>query len=671
MKVMHFPLAKIAIAFIVGLFIAHFGNFSSLFSIVFFGVSFLILVVSIILKEKNYFAFLVLIASFGLGLLIDCIHFEPNRNHHYLHSITDENELFLIEIQIKERLKSTLHNERYTAEVIALNNQKSCGKIIFNLRKDSLNKHLLIGSTLHTTSTFYKNKKPSNPNQFDYGNYLANQNIYAQIYADKDEITINPKVEKNWNYYASIIRNKIIRNLEQHHFKKEELSVVIALILGQQQDISKEVLRDYQYAGAVHILSVSGLHVGFILLFITTLLKPIPNNRKGTILKLIITLMGLWAFGVLAGLAPSVVRSVTMFSFVAVGLFLRRSVNIYHSLLVSMFLILLFRPSFLFDVGFQLSYLALFFIIWLQPIFKSIWTPKSKITTYFWDISTVSFAAQIGTLPLSIYYFHQFPGLFFITNIVILPLLSIILAIAILVVVLASFDYVQLYLMKLLEWSIELLNTIIAWVASFEKFIFKDIPMSALMMSSLYLVLISFFILIEKPNYRKITALLISVLAFQGSWIFTHYQTQKATEFIVFHQKKSSLIIERNLGNVMVYSNDTILKKVNENWTLNSYLVANFCKIENSNRLKNFYYCKDKRIAVIDSSGIHLNKNPDVLILINSPKLNLERLLQSYQPKEIVADASNYKSYKKLWKATCEKEKIPFHDTSEKGFYKL
>lgn len=668
---MHFPLAKIAIAFIIGLFIAHFANFSSLFSIVFFGVSFLTLVVSIIFKQKNYFGFLVLIASFGLGLFIELIHFEPNRDHHYLHSITDENELFLIEIRIKERLKSTLFNERYTAEVIGLNNQKSCGKIIFNLRKDSLSKNLEIGSTLHTTSSFYKNKKPSNPNQFDYGSYLANQNIYAQIYANKEEIKINSKVQKNWNYFASMIRNRIIQNLEQHHFKKEELSVVIALILGQQQDISKEVLRDYQYAGAVHILSVSGLHVGFILLFITTLLKPIPNNRKGTIIKLIITLIGLWAFGVLAGLAPSVVRSVTMFSFVAIGLFLRRSVNIYHSLLVSMFLILLFRPSFLFDVGFQLSYLALFFIIWLQPIFKSIWTPKSKITTYFWDIITVSFAAQIGTLPLSIYYFHQFPGLFFVTNIIILPLLSIILAIALLVVVLASFDYVPFYLMKLLEWSIEQLNTIIAWVASFEEFIFKDIPMSALMMWSMYLVLISFFILIEKPNYRKITVVLISVLAFQGSWIFTHYQTQKATEFIVFHQKKSSLIIERNYGNVIVYSNDTILKKANENWALNSYLVATFCKVKSSNPLKNFYYFKDKRIAVIDSSGIYLNKNPDVLILINSPKLNLERLLQTYQPKEIVADASNYKSYKKLWKVTCEKEKIPFHDTSEKGFYKL
>lgn len=669
---MHFPLAKIAIAFIIGLLIAHYSNLNFFFSACFFGISLAFLsVVTFILKRNNYFVFGALATAFSLGFLIDSTHHEPNNNNHYLHSITDENELFLVEVQTKERLKSSQFNDRYRAEILSLNHRKSCGKIIFNLRKDSVNNNLSIGTRFHIKSSFYKNKKPYNPNQFDYGNYLANQNIYAQIYADNEELTIDPNLQKDWNYYASIIRSRIIRNLESHHFKKEELSIVIALILGQQQDISKEVLRDYQYAGAVHILSVSGLHVGFILLFITTLLKPIPNSRKGTIVKLIITLIGLWTFGVLAGLAPSVVRSVTMFSFVAIGLFLRRSVNIYHTLLVSMFLILLFQPSFLFDVGFQLSYLALFFIIWLQPIFKSIWTPKSKITTYFWDIITVSFAAQIGTLPLSIYYFHQFPGLFFVTNIIALPLLSIILAIALIVVVLASFNCVPIPLMKTLEWSIELLNDIIAWVASFEDFIFKDISMSALMMWCAYLVVIALFIFIEKPNYRKLVITLIGVLLFQISWMYTQFQTQNESEFILFHQKKKTLITMRNSGNVMVYSNDTIQRNTTENWALKSYLVANFCKLEDSKPLKNFYYFKDIKIAVIDSSGICLNKKPDVLILINSPKLNLERLLLTYKPKEIVADASNYKSYRKLWKATCAKEKIPFHDTSEKGFYKL
>ena len=185
------------------------------------------------------------------------------------------------------------------------------------------------------------------------------------------------------------------------------------------------------------------------MLFVTFILKPLPNTKRGSFIKLLIILASLSIFGIIAGLAPSVVRSVTMFSFVAIGNHLRRSVNIYHTLLVSILIILLFEPSFLFDVGFQLSYIALFFIIWLQPLLASIWLPKNKITKYIWDILTVSFAAQIGTLPLSIYYFHQFPGLFFVTNLVIIPLLSIIMVLGVLVMVLAAFGYVPFFLPNL------------------------------------------------------------------------------------------------------------------------------------------------------------------------------------------------------------------------------
>ena len=153
--------------------------------------------------------------------------------------------------------------------------------------------------------------------------------------------------------------------------------------------------------------------MGFIFLFLNFILKPIPNTKKGSFIKLSIILFSLFLFALIAGLSPSIVRSVTMFSFVAIGLHLRRSVNIYHTLLVSMLLILLFQAYFLFDVGFQLSYLAVFFIVWFQPILVSYWKPKNKIAKYGWDILTVSFAAQIGTLPLFppiswIVFYYQF-----------------------------------------------------------------------------------------------------------------------------------------------------------------------------------------------------------------------------------------------------------------------
>ena len=157
----------------------------------------------------------------------------------------------------------------------------------------------------------------------------------------------------------------------------------MALLLGQQQEISSEIIQDYQLSGAVHILSVSGLHVGLLMLFINFLLKPLRKNRFNSYLKLAIIITILWFFAFIAGLSPSVVRSVTMFTFVAIGMHLNRKTNIFHTLLVSILLILLFQPAFIVDVGFQLSYLALFFILWLQPLLASLWKPKRKLPLTF------------------------------------------------------------------------------------------------------------------------------------------------------------------------------------------------------------------------------------------------------------------------------------------------
>jgi competence protein ComEC len=237
------------------------------------------------------------------------------------------------------------------------------GKLLLNINKDSLNHSFIIGNRLQIQGSLYPNMAPKNPFQFDYGTYLKNKQIYGQLYANATQIKVSYRIEKDVWYYAAQIRNTIIDNLKKDGFNATELNVAVALLLGQQQDIDPEIIKDYQFAGAVHILSVSGLHIGFVLLFVTFINKTVPQNKRGSLLQLIVILCSLSLFGILAGLAPSVVRSVTMFSFVAIGQHLRRSVNMYHTLLVSILLILLVQPGFLFDVGFQLSYLALFFIL--------------------------------------------------------------------------------------------------------------------------------------------------------------------------------------------------------------------------------------------------------------------------------------------------------------------
>ncbi len=674
-KILQFPLTKIGFGFLFGILLFQMIKLSLLYVIVIYLICFSGIVVSHFVFEKtrkhrHVFGYFVILTATIVGISTAMVHKETLHSNHYSHQLPNFDSEHQLHLVLLEKLKSTTKNLRFTCSVKTLDSKNSFGKVILNISKNT-NQNYIIGKHLLINGFVIRNKKPFNPNLFDYGKYLENQEIYAQVYAKPNQIKIGKYEPSLWAGFSNF-RNKIINNLEHSDIPKEELYVLNALILGQQQDISSEVLKDYQYAGAVHVLSVSGLHVGFILLFITFLLKPIPNSRNGSLLKLLLLVIALWSFAILAGLSPSIVRSVTMFSFLAIGLHLRRTVAVYHTLIVSILLILLFKPSFLFDVGFQLSYLALFFIIWFQPVLSQIWQPKNKIIGYFWNIITVSFAAQIGTMPLSIYYFHQFPGLFFVTNLLILPLIGVIMAVGVLVVVIAIFCPIPYYLAKIVTYLIILLNSIIHWVASLDSFVIRNISFSKEMLWDSYLVIILIIFWIKIPKFNRLIVTLSSIVVLQIIFIIQKNKTLNENELIVFYSRRNSIITERTGKKVTVYSNDSILRNIENNLLIQTYLTGNFCFAKEKKSLPNLIYFKHQRILLIDSSAIYSNRiYPDILIISQSPKLNMRRLLKTIHPKIIIADGSNFKSYTKLWKATCIKEKIPFHNTNEEGFYKL
>jgi len=675
MIILQFPLARIGLFFILGLLLYQKGfqpNGFVVFIFLFVGLVGLVTMHRYANKRNAFksFGWLVALLSVVLGLSTAAFHQDTRSRLHYSH-LTEDQVPYHFQLTLHEKLKSTKKNQRYVAIIKSINHRKSLGKILLNIRHSSQNTNIPIGSHLAVDDLLYHNKAPFNPNQFDYSGYLENQQIYAQIYTLWPKLKIITTENTIWSKFSNF-RTKIIDNLKKSNFNETELAVMIALLLGQQQDIDPETLQEYQLAGAVHILSVSGLHVGFIMLFINFLLKPIPNTSRNAYIKLLIIVLALWSYGILAGLAPSVVRSVTMFSFVAVGQHLRRSVNVYHSLLVSVLLILLWKPSFLFDVGFQLSYLALFFILWLQPLIADFWQPKNKITRYIWDILTVSLAAQLGTLPLSIYYFHQFPGLFFVTNVLVLPLLGIIMVVGLVAVIIGCFGTVPKFVIVPLTMMIAIQNKCIGWVASWDALVFKNIGFTAAMLWTSYLVIIALGLWLQKPIYKKVVLAMVSVLLLQIVCLHNKWQSTNTQEMIVYHQKKSTMITERKNNKVILFGNDSIQNTIAKNQILQSYLTANFAKLTQRENLQNLYYFNTKKILLIDSSAaVPLNIKPDIVILVNSPKINLERYLSAYTPKQIVADGSNYKSYIRLWKATCHKAKIPFHITNEKGFYKI
>ena len=443
------------------------------------------------------------------------------------------------------------------------------------------------------------------------------------------------------------------------------------MLLGQRHEISKDILQNYQNAGAVHILAVSGLHVGIILLMLTFLLSPLDKLKHGTFIKLIIIIFLLWIFAFIAGLSASIVRAVTMFTAIAISMTVKQSINTYKALIISIFILLLFNPFYLFNVGFQLSYLAVFFIVWTQPLLYKLWKPNLRLFDYSWRLLTVSVAAQVGVLPLSLYYFHQFPGLFFLANLIIIPFLGIILGLGILVIALALLNILPDIIATLYSTIILMLNSVVEWIAKKESFLFQNISFSEISVVLYFLMIVLFFkwVEVKKLSYLKLS--LFAIMLFQMNLIVEKHFSNTNNEFIIFNKARESMLgIRKGQDLQLNHSLDTL--DINNESALKAYFIGtNADLISLDNKIKNVYAFHDKNMLVVDSMGIYNLKNypANYILLRQSPNINLVRLIKELNPELIIADASNYKNHIALWEKTCENNNIKFYYTVTDGAF--
>ena len=619
--------------------------------------------------EKNYtkshlFGIIAFITTFFIGVLTQTFHQKRNHLNHYSKFNTIED--VSLEFKIHKRLNTGDYYDRYEIDILNINQHKSSGRVLLNINIDSVHEVLNIDDVFACKTTLRSINEPLNPHQFNYKKYLNRNHIYHQLYLKPDELFKVSNTTNTIYGFADSIRKKVISSLKEYHFNTDELAVINALLLGQRQDISDEVYNNYISAGAIHILAVSGLHIGIILLLLNFLLKPLENIKKGEFVKLLLILLFLWGFAIIAGLSASVVRSVTMFSFIAYAMHFKRATNVFNILAISMFFLLLFRPSFLFDVGFQLSYIAVFAIVWIQPMLYKLWNPKLKMVDYLWQLLTVTLTAQIGVLPISLYYFHQFPGLFFISNLIIIPFLGIILGLGILVIILALTNILPQFVANIYGSIIRFMNNFVGWIANQEEFLFRDISFNWKQLITGYLLIICLVLLLKKVNAQRVTSFLIAVLIFQGVYIYDRYETGSIQRFIVFQDSNNTLLALHNGHKIVVSKTNDVNNRI-----ITDYKIGNQINAIEFDSIKSLYSIKNKTLLVVDSLGIYQIKNlyPDYILLTNSTKLNLNRLIDSLQPQLIIADGSNYKSYIEKWKATCLKQKLPFYATSEKGAF--
>jgi competence protein ComEC len=270
-----------------------------------------------------------------------------------------------------------------------------------------------------------------------------------------------------------------------------------------------------------------------------------------------------------------------------------------------------------------------------------------------------------------LYYFHQFPGLFMLSNLIIIPCLGTILIGGIVMIFMALLGVLPPFLASIYGFVISLMNSFVSWISQQEYFLFKDISLSFLLMMASYVFIILGTSFLIKNSPKKAVYFLGSVLLFQSVFLFENYQKNTKKELIVFHKSRKSIVGIRNRDDVKIYHNiDTLeVKSLN---LIKTYAIGENVKPVLIKGFLDVFNFKNKDVLVIDSVGVYQLKgleNP-IVVLQNSPKINLERLIKSLNPSHIIADGSNYKSYVKRWKMSSKKLKIPFHYTGEKGAFK-
>ncbi|QLE00661.1 ComEC family competence protein [Galbibacter sp. BG1] len=667
MKILNYPILKLLIALLIGIILGyHFYLKPTYLWYVLLFLLILAFVLNTIKKIARTYQFSVflVILFVGIGMLTASLHSKANPNH-YSHFYQSGSE---VTFRISEKLKSTTYSHRYTAEVLKIDSDECHGKILLQLKKDADKEFEIpkVDYVYTTNQNLSQPNSPLNPHQFNYKKYLQNQQIYHQLYLTAHELILTNTSIKTVQGYAAALRNKINNRLSKYPYK-EEIAILNALLLGQRQEVSAETYQQYAAAGAVHLLAISGLHIGLILLFLNIALKLLERIKHGKTIKLICTIVILWCFAIIAGLSASVVRAVTMFTFIAYAMYLKRTHNIYHALISSMFILLLFKPNFIYDVGFQLSYTAVFGIVWIQPVIAGFWTTHNRILHYFWQLLTVTIAAQLSVLPLSLYYFHQFPGLFFVSNLLIVPFIGVLLGFGFCIILLSLLNILPNLLAEAYFGCIEFMNSFIGWIAAQENFIFSAIHFDVFKMLVSYLVIISFVLLLKERKQTRIIAFFGSIFVFISTFLYTNYRAEQKQRFIVFHKSRTSEIALQHGRKLTLFNKD-----LEDDYNIKNYVLGeniSKLKVEKPNKYIEF---KNQKIFVLDSMPTFPKDiDVDILLITYSPKINLDRALNQLQPKQVIADGSNYKSFIMLWKKSCAKRKIPFHYTGEKGSFIL
>ncbi|MEX8547029.1 MAG: ComEC/Rec2 family competence protein [Mucilaginibacter sp.] len=553
----------------------------------------------------------------------------------------------------------------------------SSGSMLVALKLDSSQKNNFnYGDEFLVPNQYKPIDAPFNPAEFNYKLWLQHQNIYFQTFLNPNQYQLittnrgNPIIA-----YALAIRKKLVQKYQKYLHDPDALSVASTLILGYRADLSTDVLQAYSKTGTIHVLSVSGMHVALVYLIINLLLRFLNRKRSGVLLKAFISILLIWVYALVTGFSPAVCRAAVMITFVIVGRTYNRHISMLNILLVSAFVLLLYNPNFVTDVGFQLSYLAVVGLIILQPIIENLLEFKHQFARRVWSLLSVSLAAQLITFPVSVFYFHQFPVYFLLSNLFIVLPSALIMYVGIAFLFVPDIPVIAKPLAFVLEKSIVGMNQGLSWIEHLPFGSWNKLWITVPEYLILYTIIVCLFVWLVHRKSLLLQVGAVFTTLFLVSFSYKKIQAQQQDEIVFLNLRKNCGIVFKN-GNEAVVFTDLKTSDKSFQYSVQPYLDScKSTKVSFVNSDKNFTNAvfskqnklvqfKNQLIFVADKGfeqqSFSQKIKVDAVFITQNPKIDLAQISKNliFDRLIVASDNGDYLIQKLTGEAAADGRKI-------------
>jgi competence protein ComEC len=571
--------------------------------------------------------------------------------------------------------------------------RKTIGKALVFVGTSSRSQLLCYGDRLVMITTFAIPDESRNPGGFDNRRYLQLKGIYRQAYVKPDSWRLIAGGTRNPLFKLALTwRDRLLMILRNNGVKGREFAVAGALLLGYVDEVDNDLMRDYSATGVMHILSVSGMHVGMIFLVLEKLLGFLDKKKKGVCVKSFLVIIFIWLYALITGLSPAVMRAAAMLSLVVFGKTLKRHPDILNILAASVIFLLVWQPLLLADLGFQLSYLAVAGIVLVYKPVYDLFVPNNSWVDKIWSIVAVSIAAQLVTFPLCLYYFHQFPNYFMITNIIVIPLSNLIIYAGILCLAVGNIPWISVMVAKGLSLLVWFLNTFIHWMGALPLSVTRGIVISIPEFVLLYLIMVTVAVFISGKKKMWLFVSISLMVMLSGNFLRERLGRVSRCTFTVYDIRGSGLCDFTAGGKSILVGRLSALKdpvfmetmmKSRWNEKVNGLFEIQFPLRSSGNRHFSYDNCffkkgnyigfHGKKIVILNRSvpkKPNLKMEVDYLIISESPKSKLKDILKHFKPGVIIFDASNPSWKVKAWIKEAHFLGIRYYDVADSGAFR-